>query len=37
VYKRKGKEQAMGRTNVVLDDRLVEDCQAVTGIKTPWR
>lgn len=24
----------MGRTNVVLDDRLVEDCQAVTGIKT---
>ena len=24
----------MGRTNVVLDDELVEKCQAVTGIKT---
>ena len=24
----------MGRTNVVLDDRLVADCQKTTGLKT---
>lgn len=24
----------MGRTNVVLDDKLVEHCQKATGIKT---
>jgi len=24
----------MGRTNVVLDDKLVEKCQKATGIKT---
>ena len=24
----------MGRTNIVLDDELVEKCQKVTGIKT---
>ncbi len=24
----------MGRTNVVLDDRLVTECQKATGIKT---
>ena len=24
----------MGRTNVVLDDELVEECQKLTGIKT---
>jgi len=24
----------MGRTSVVLDDKLVEECQALTGIKT---
>jgi len=24
----------MGRTNVVLDDTLVEECQRLTGIKT---
>ena len=24
----------MGRTNVVLDDELIEECQKVTGIKT---
>jgi len=24
----------MGRTNVVLDDRLVEECQELTGINT---
>ena len=24
----------MARTNVVLDDELVEECQALTGIKT---
>ena len=24
----------MGRTNVVLDDKLVEECQKATGIKT---
>ena len=24
----------MGRTNVVLDDALVEECQRLTGIKT---
>ena len=24
----------MGRTNVVLDDALVEDCQKLTGIST---
>lgn len=24
----------MGRTNVVLDDKLVEECQKLTGIKT---
>lgn len=24
----------MGRTNVVLDDQLIEECQKVTGIKT---
>ena len=24
----------MGRTNVVLDDKLVRDCQEATGIKT---
>ena len=24
----------MGRTNVVLDDKLVDACQKVTGIKT---
>ena len=24
----------MGRTNIVLDDKLVEECQKLTGIKT---
>ena len=24
----------MGRTNIVLDDRLVSNCQKATGIKT---
>jgi Arc/MetJ family transcription regulator len=24
----------VGRTNVVLDDRLVDDCQKTTGLKT---
>ena len=24
----------MGRTNVVLDDELVSECQRVTGVKT---
>lgn len=24
----------MGRTNVVLDDKLVEECQKLTGIRT---
>jgi len=24
----------MGRTNVVLDDKLVEECQELTGIQT---
>jgi Arc/MetJ family transcription regulator len=24
----------MGRTNVVLDDKLVEECRKATGIKT---
>ena len=24
----------MGRTNVVLDDELIEECQELTGIKT---
>ncbi|MBN1671601.1 MAG: type II toxin-antitoxin system VapB family antitoxin [Kiritimatiellae bacterium] len=24
----------MGRTNVVLDDKLVEECQKLTGIQT---
>ena len=24
----------MGRTNVVLDDKLVEECQKITGIRT---
>jgi len=24
----------MGRTNVVLDDKLVEECQKLTGIET---
>ncbi len=24
----------MSRTNVVLDDRLVDDCQKTTGLKT---
>lgn len=24
----------MGRTNVVLDDKLISECQKVTGIKT---
>ena len=24
----------MGRTNVVLDEKLVEECQKATGIKT---
>ena len=24
----------MGRTNVVLDDELVEECQKLTGIRT---
>ena len=24
----------MGRTNVVLDDKLVEECQELTGIET---
>jgi Arc/MetJ family transcription regulator len=24
----------MGRTNVVLDDRLVDECQKLTGIST---
>lgn len=24
----------MGRTNVVLDDKLVDECQKATGIKT---
>ena len=24
----------MGRTNVVLDDKLVEECQKLTGIST---
>jgi Arc/MetJ family transcription regulator len=24
----------MGRTNIVLDDKLVEECRRLTGIKT---
>jgi len=24
----------MGRTNVVVDDELIEECQALTGIRT---